>query len=93
MVGFNGRFIPHYADITAVLHGLKRKEVPFVWRAEHQAAFDRLKQALCEAPVLQVPDFGEEFVLVTDASDLAIFAVLQQRISGGLASCRLTVGC
>jgi transposase InsO family protein len=85
MVGFYGCFIPQYVEVAAVLYGLKKEEVPFVWRAEHQTAFDRLKQALCEAPVLQVPDFGKEFVLVTDASDLAISAVLQQQISGGLA--------
>jgi hypothetical protein len=58
MVGFYACFIPNYADVAAVLHGLKKKGVPFVWRVEHQAAFDRLKQPLCEAPVLQVPDFG-----------------------------------
>ena len=85
MVGFYARFISGYADVAAVLHGLKKKGVSFVWLAEHQAAFDRLKQALCEAPVLQIPDFGKEFFLVTDASDLAVSAVLHQRVSGGLA--------
>jgi hypothetical protein len=35
--------------------------------------------------VLQVPDFNIEFVLATDASDVAISAVLHQRIGGGLA--------
>jgi len=32
------------------------------------------------APVYQVPDFRKEFVLVTDASDLAITGVLNQRL-------------
>jgi hypothetical protein len=85
MVGFYARFIPEFADKSAVLHGLKRKGVPFVWEREHQEAFDTLKNALCEAPTLQLPDFEKEFVLVTDASDLAVAAVLHQRVEESLA--------
>jgi hypothetical protein len=66
-------------------NGLKKKGVPFIWRDVHQAAFEILKQALCEAPVLQIPDFDKEFVLVTDASDLAVSAILHQRLGEGLA--------
>jgi hypothetical protein len=40
---------------------------------------------LCEAPVLQVLDFTREFVLTTDASEVVVSAVLQQRIDGALA--------
>jgi hypothetical protein len=68
-----------------VLHGLKKKGVRFVWGNEHQLAFESLKLALCEAPVLQIPDFNKEFVLMTDASDLAVSAVLHQRVEGELA--------
>jgi hypothetical protein len=84
MVDFYARFIPDFSGRAAPLHGLK-KRVPFHWREEHQEAFDALKQTLCEAPVLQAPDFSKEFVLVTDASDLAVSAVLHQRIGGELA--------
>jgi hypothetical protein len=56
-----------------------------VWGDEQQASSDSLKRALSEAPVLQIPDFGKEIVLVTDASDAAVSAVLNQRISGVLA--------
>jgi len=78
MVGFYARFIPGYAAIVAVLHELKKKGVTFVWREEHQRAFDSLKRTLCEAPVLQIPDFNRDLVLVTDASDLAVSAVLSR---------------
>jgi hypothetical protein len=44
-----------------------------------------VKQALCQAPVLQMPDFWKDFVLCTDASDLAISPVLHQRVEGRLA--------
>jgi hypothetical protein len=85
MVGFYARFIPDYADVAAVLHSLKKKGVSFVWREEHQVAFEKLKDALCKAPVLQIPDFDKQFMLVTDASNVAISAVLQQRVRGDLA--------
>jgi hypothetical protein len=83
MVGFNARFIPGYADAAVVLHALKKKGVPFIWNEERQATFEFLKDALCKAPVLQIPDFSKQFVLVTDASNLAVSAVLHQRVDGG----------
>ena len=83
-MGFYARFIPNFSHRAAPLHALKRKGAKFVWEKEQQAAFDSLKQALCEAPVLQIPDFSREFVLATDASDLAVSAVLQQRIGDAL---------
>ena len=85
MTGFYARFIPNFSECAAVLHALKRKGSPFIWASEHQAAFEALKKALMEAPVLQIPDFDKDFVLVTDASDLAISAVLNQRVGEHLA--------
>jgi len=34
-VGFYARFIPGYSRKTTMLHGLKRKDVQFVWCSEH----------------------------------------------------------
>ena len=85
MVDFYVPFILRWSQLAAVLHGFKRKGACFVWADEHAAAFDSLKQALCQAPVLQILDFNKEFVLAADASDIAISAVLQQIIDGGLA--------
>jgi hypothetical protein len=64
---------------------LKGKGVKFEWEDIHQEAFEKLKLALCESPTLQVPDSDREFVLATDASDMAISAVINQRINGHLA--------
>ena len=51
---------------------------------EHQSAFESLKQASSEAPVLQISDFQKEIFSVTDASDLAISAMLNQRVGEDL---------
>ena len=51
---------------------------PFVWDENCQAAFDRLKQALTEAPILAYPDFTLPFDLYVDASDEGIGMVLGQ---------------
>lgn len=41
-------------------------------------AFDKLKRIITEAPVLKYPDFKKKFQLITDASNIALGAVLQQ---------------
>ena len=47
-------------------------------------AFQRLKQALCNAPLLQYPDPSKPYVVVTDASGLAAGVVLMQDQGQGL---------
>ncbi|GFX19531.1 transposon Tf2-8 polyprotein [Trichonephila clavipes] len=41
-------------------------------------AFDKIKRALTESPVLQLPNFKEQFNLFSDASGVGIGAVLSQ---------------
>ncbi|GFT23905.1 retrovirus-related Pol polyprotein from transposon 297 [Trichonephila clavipes] len=45
---------------------------------EAQDSFNKVKRALTEAPVLQLPNFQEQFNLFTDASGVGIDAVLNQ---------------
>jgi hypothetical protein len=51
----------------------------FVWTSEHEAAFQALKQALSQSPVLALPNyFAKPFTIETDASDSRVGAVLMQ---------------
>ncbi|GFT98737.1 retrovirus-related Pol polyprotein from transposon 297 [Trichonephila clavipes] len=78
MIGWYQKFIPHYADICGPLYWLKKKGAKFNWSTEAQGAFNKVKRALTEAPVLQLPNFQEQFNLFTDASGVGIGAVLNQ---------------
>ncbi|GFV45924.1 retrovirus-related Pol polyprotein from transposon 297 [Trichonephila clavipes] len=63
MVGCYQKFIPKYADIREPLYRLKKKGAKFNWSTEAQDSFDKIKRALTEAPVLQLPNFTEQFNL------------------------------
>ncbi|GFU64573.1 retrovirus-related Pol polyprotein from transposon 17.6 [Trichonephila clavipes] len=78
MVRWYQKFIPKYADICEPLYRLKKKGDKFNWSTEAQDSFDKIKRALTEAPVLQLPNFTEQFNLFTDASAVGIGAVLNQ---------------
>ena len=76
------RFICKFAEIAKPLHKLSEKSQKFVWTEECSTAFETLKEKLVQCTILSHPDFKEPFVLDTDASDIAIGAVLSQRING-----------
>jgi len=81
-VGFFRRFIKDFARIAAPLTSLTRSTVPFPLVLPQDAvdAFETLKAALVSAPLLVIPFTGPDatFTLYTDASDVAIGAVLLQ---------------
>lgn len=80
LTGYYRRFIPHYAQIAAVLTDLIRNDAPnrVVWTPQCQKAFDDLKRRLCSSAVLRSPDFDRQFILQTDASNRGVGAVLSQ---------------
>jgi hypothetical protein len=83
LAGYYRRFIRRFADIAAPLYKLLHKEVKWEWNDSHQRAFEALKTALTEPPVLVIPDFRKPFTLTTDASQVAIGGVLEQRCDDG----------
>ncbi|GJT93324.1 putative reverse transcriptase domain-containing protein [Tanacetum coccineum] len=55
------------------------KSNTFDWGGEHELAFQTLKDKLCNAPVLALPDGPEDFVVYCDASGIGLGCVLMQR--------------
>ena len=80
MIGFYCRFIPHFANTSAILTDLTAKGKPnkVKWTELHQDAFNDLKNALMAYPVLRNPDFECQFILQTDACNRGYGAVLLQ---------------
>ncbi len=67
-----------YAEIAAPLTALGSPTARFVWTPEAQGSFDALKQALSTLPVLRTFDPHRRAVLTTDASGIAVAAILTQ---------------
>lgn len=64
--------------IAKPLTKLLEKDIEFVWTQQAQYAFETLKELLCSEPILQYLDFNKPFIITTDASGIAIGAVLSQ---------------
>jgi len=70
--------VPNFAETAKPLTALTRKNHEFAWGPSQQEAFDSLKRKLSTTPVLAFPNFSLPFILTTDASKVAVAAVLSQ---------------
>ncbi|GKE46153.1 putative reverse transcriptase domain-containing protein [Tanacetum coccineum] len=61
---------------------LTQKSMKFDWSEKAEAAFQLLKQKLCSAPILALPEGSENFVVYCDASRKGVGSVLMQRGKG-----------
>ena len=80
--GFYRRFIRDFSKISKQLYKLPEKDAKFEWDAEYQERFEELKEYLTTAPIVRAPDWHLPFEVMYDASDLAVRAVLGQRVEG-----------
>ncbi|GJS30992.1 putative reverse transcriptase domain-containing protein [Tanacetum coccineum] len=58
---------------------MNRKTKEFVWEEEQEEAFQTLKNKLCDAPILSLPEGTENFVVYCDASHKGLGCVLMQK--------------
>lgn len=78
LIGYYRRFIKDFALVTKPLTSCLKKRNKIVLDKNYIDSFNRCKELLTSAPLLQYPDFDKTFVLTTDASNVAIGAVLSQ---------------
>ena len=78
LANYYRRFVEGYAEVAAPLTALGSPTARFAWTPTTQASFDALKLALSSAPVLRTFDPGRRAVLTTDASGIAVAAILTQ---------------
>ena len=82
--GYYRKFIQGFSGIAMPLSNLTKEDSKFEWAAPQEAAFQRLKAAIAQEPVLILPDPKRPFVVHVDASGFATGAVLQQDQGHGL---------
>nr|GFB42039.1 putative reverse transcriptase domain-containing protein [Tanacetum cinerariifolium] len=79
LAGYYRRFIEGFSKITKPMTKLTQKKVKFEWGDKQETAFQLLKQKLCSAPILALPEGSEDFIVYCDASNKGLGAVLMQR--------------
>ncbi|GJZ52961.1 reverse transcriptase domain-containing protein [Tanacetum coccineum] len=79
LAGYSRIFIEGFLKIAKSLTELTQKNKKYIWGENQESAFQLLKQKLCEAPTLALPEGNDDFVVYSDASRQGLGAVLMQR--------------
>ncbi|XP_070056028.1 uncharacterized protein [Nicotiana tomentosiformis] len=79
--GFYRQFIKDFSKVANPLCKLLEKDAKFHFNEDCMKAFELLKFKLTTTTIIIAPDWSLPFELMCDASDLAVGAVLGQRIN------------
>ncbi|GJU89972.1 putative reverse transcriptase domain-containing protein [Tanacetum coccineum] len=79
LAGYYRRFIEGFSKIVKPMTKITQKKVAFEWGDKQEAAFQTLKQKLCSAPILALPQGVENFIVYCDMSHKGLGAVLMQK--------------
>jgi hypothetical protein len=84
LTGFYQQFIPHYSELTTPLTELLKRHQPdrVRWGCSQENSFVKLKDLLVKGPILKLPLLDKPFMVRTDASGVAVGAVLFQYHDG-----------
>ena len=84
LASYYRKFIRGFPQVAKPLTDLTRDKVAWQWGNTENNSFLVLKAAMATAPILRLPDFERQFIVTTDASDVAIGPILEQDFGSGL---------
>nr|GEX49391.1 putative reverse transcriptase domain-containing protein [Tanacetum cinerariifolium] len=79
LTSYYRRFIEGFLKIAKSMTKLTQKGIKFDWGEKEENAFQLIKQKLCSAPIMALPEGSEDFVVYCDASHKGLCDVLMQR--------------
>ncbi|GJU12120.1 putative reverse transcriptase domain-containing protein [Tanacetum coccineum] len=79
LTSYYRRFIEGFSKIAKSMTKLTQKGIKFDWGEKEENAFQLIKQKLCSAPILALPEGSEDFVVYYDASHKGLGVVLMHR--------------
>ncbi|GJX58784.1 putative reverse transcriptase domain-containing protein [Tanacetum coccineum] len=79
LAGYYRRFIEGFSKIAKPMTKLTQKKIKFEWSERRGPDLSLIKQKLCSAPILALPEGNEDFIAYCDASIKGLGAVLMQR--------------
>nr|GEV14515.1 putative reverse transcriptase domain-containing protein [Tanacetum cinerariifolium] len=79
LAGYYQRFIEGFSKIAKPLTKLTQKHKKYIWEEDQESAFQLLKQKLCEALILTLPEGNDDFVVYCDVSLQGLRALLMQK--------------
>ena len=78
MASFYRQFVKDFSTLATPLTETVKKSVGFKWGSDQDRAFIEIKERLCGAPLLALPNISKSFEIECDASGIGIGAVLMQ---------------
>nr|GEX97604.1 putative reverse transcriptase domain-containing protein [Tanacetum cinerariifolium] len=79
LAGYYRRFIEGFSKIAKSMSKLTQNTIKFYWGDKKEAAFQLIKQKLCSAPILALPEGSEDFIVYCDTSIKGLGVVLMKR--------------
>nr|GEY19015.1 putative reverse transcriptase domain-containing protein [Tanacetum cinerariifolium] len=73
------RFIEGFSKIAKSMTKLTQKGIKFDWGEKEENAFQLIKQKLCSAPTMALPEGSKDFMFYCNASHKGLGVVLMQR--------------
>ncbi|QRV93063.1 Retrotransposable element Tf2 protein [Ceratobasidium sp. AG-Ba] len=83
LAGFYRRWVENFSSKAKPLTELTKKGIKFKWTDKEDQAFQSIKEAITKEPVLIHPNPEKPYILETDASGVALGAVLSQKGEDG----------